>query len=134
MTLQEYIEFYNKHTGEPFEFKQGFCFFYHPDHGFCEYKLEEEGLFIWQMCGDLKYWIKIAYDLCQRMRIPSITSFVVRHPKPFIRRLGFKIIDTETKGGQHRYHCENDKGETLTATQHGDRYIFVWNIKFEWGE
>lgn len=133
MTLKEYIEFYDKHTGEPFMYQPGFSFFYSPEHGFCEYRFGNEGLYIWQMCGDLSYWIDIAYKLCQEVKCPSMTAFIVRHPKPFIRRLGFRITETECKEGQYRYHAVNEKGETLTATQHGDRYIFVWRLILDGG-
>ena len=127
-TLEEYIEYYNKHTGEPFKFQQGFSFFYRPEHGFCEYNVEETGVYIWQLCGDLNYWVDIAYRLCKRFKLPAITAFIVRSPKPFIRRLGFRITETEEKNGQLRYHAVNKDGEKLTATQYNDRFIFVWEV------
>lgn len=130
-TLDEWIEYYNRHTGEAFKFKQPFTFYFSPEHGFCEYKAEDTGVYIWQLCGDLNYWVDIAYRLCQMFKLPAITAFIVRKPKPFIRRLGFKITETENKEGQLRYHAVNVKGEKLTATQHGDRFIFVWEVNFQ---
>ena len=56
-TLEEYIKMYEKHTKEKFQFNTGFSFFYHPEHGFCEYKIEDTGLYIWQLCGDLNFII-----------------------------------------------------------------------------
>ena len=130
-TLDEWIEYYEKHTGEAFKFKPNFAFFFQPEYGFCEYKAEDTGIYIWQLCGDLDYWIDKAYSVCQQFRLPAITAYIVRHPKPFIRRLGFKITETENRDGQIRYHAENKKGERLTATQYGDRFIFVWEVKFD---
>lgn len=130
-TLDEWIEYYNQHTGEAFRFQPTFTFFYSPEHGFCEYKYEDNGIYIWQLVGDLDHWIGIAYDVCQKFELPAITAFIVRHPKPFIRRLGFKVTETENRDGQIRYHAVNDKEEKLTATQYGDRFIFVWEVKHQ---
>ena len=44
-TLEEYIQMYEKHTGEKFQFNTGFSFFYEPEHGLCEYKIEDTGLY-----------------------------------------------------------------------------------------
>lgn len=129
-TLDEYIEYYEKHTGEAFKFNNEFSFFYSPKHGFCEYKIGENGLLIWQMCGDLKHWIGIAYDVCQKFHLPKIGSYVVRNPIAFARALGFKVRETEMDNGKPLYRCENAKGEILTAYPDNDRYIFVWVVKF----
>lgn len=128
-TLDEYIQMYEKHTKEKFEFNTNFSFFYKPEHGFCEYKAEDTGLYIWQLCGDLKYWVDIGYKTCQRMRLPAMSAYILRKPKPFIRALGFHIENTEDVDGYKRYHCRNKAGESLTATQHGDKHIFVWEIR-----
>lgn len=128
-TLDEYMALYEQKTGEAFEFNSNFSFFYEPEHGFCEYNATETDLYIWQMCGDLKYWINIAYETARRMGLNTISSFVVRKPKPFIRALGFKIVDSECVDNCYRYTCENKAGETMVVTQRGDRHTFVWHIK-----
>lgn len=130
-TLEDYIQMYEKHTGERFEFNPNFSFFFKPEHGFCEYKAEKTGLYIWQLCGDLKYWVDIGYKVCKKMNLPSMSAYILRHPKPFIRALGFKIVQIEDKEGYKKYHCENKSGEKLTATQYGKKFIFVWNIRGE---
>ena len=127
-TLDEYIQMYEKHTGEKFEFNSSFSFFYEPEHGFCEYRMEDTGLYIWQLCGDLKYWVDIGYKFCKMHELPAMSAYILRKPKPFIRALGFKIESTENEDGYKRYHCRNEAGEILTATQHGKKYIFVWEI------
>ena len=128
-TLEEYIKMYEKHIKEKFQFNTGFSFFYHPEHGFCEYKIEDTGLYIWQLCGDLKYWVDIGYKVCQQFQLPAMSAYILRHPKPFIRKLGFKIVKTEHEDGYYRFACKNKSGEELVATQHGDKYIFVWKIE-----
>ena len=128
-TLEEYIKMYEKHTIEKLQFNTGFSFFYHPEHGFCEYKIEDTGLYIWQLCGDLKYWVDIGYKVCQKFQLPAMSAYILRHPKPFIRKLGFKIVKTEHDDGYYRFTCKNKAGEELVATQHGDKYIFVWKIE-----
>lgn len=130
-TLDEYIRMYEKHTREKFEFNSSFSFFFKPEHGFCEYRIEETGLYIWQLCGDLKYWVDIGYEVCQQMELPALSAYILRHPKPFIRALGFSIVQAEDKDGYKRYHCKNKSGEKLTATQYGEKFIFVWNIRGE---
>ena len=90
-TLSEYMIFYEKHTGEAFAFKQPFSFYYFPEHGFCEYLPKGDTLYIWQMCGDLKFWINIALNVCRKFKLKYISSYIVRKPLPFIHRLGFKI-------------------------------------------
>ena len=127
-TLEEYIKMYEKHTKEKFMFKQPFSFFYHPEHGFCEYHAEGDTLYIWQMCGDLDYWITIGLKTCHQFRLTHMASFVVRKPLPFIRALGFKVEQTENKGGEKRYTCWNSKKETLIVTQTADRHTFVWEV------
>lgn len=127
-TLEEYIQMYEQHTGEKFEFNSAFSFFFRPEHGFCEYRMEDNGLYIWQLCGDLKYWVDIGYRLCKKFELPAMSAYILRKPKPFIRALRFRIESTENEDGYKRYHCVNAAGEKLTATQHGKKYIFVWSI------
>lgn len=127
-TLDEYIKEYEKHTGEKFKFNGLFSFYYKPEHGFCEYRAEDNGLYIWQLCGDLKYWVDVGYKTCKRFGLPSMSAYILRSPKPFIRALGFKIYAEEEKDGYKKYHCKNKAGEELTATQWGKKYIFVWKI------
>lgn len=130
-TLNEYIEMYEKHTGEKFEFNYNFSFFYSPAHGFCEYSLKGDSLYIWQMCGDGRFWLDIAIKTCVMFGLKSFASFVIRKPKPFIRFLGFRITEALEKDGCKKYICVNDLGEKLTATQYGDRYIFTREVNVD---
>ena len=127
--LAEYIAFYEKHTGEAFAFKQPFSFYYSPEHGFCEYLPEGDTLYIWQMCGDGKFWINLALKVCREFKLKYICSYVVRKPLPFIRNLGFKIVMKQNNHGYLRYRGKNKDGEYLNATQFGDRFIFTWEVK-----
>ena len=127
--LEYYIALYEKHTGEEFGLNDNFTFHYHPEHGFCEYCVYKNCLYIWQMCGELKYWIDLAYKTCQKFDIPKICSYIVRKPRPFIRALGFKVYRDEDRNGDIKYWATNKQDEELTATPIGDRYIFTWEVK-----
>lgn len=127
-TLDEYIEMYEKHTKEKFEFNHSFSFFYNPEHGFCEYQVHDGNIYIYQLCGDLKYWISIAYDTCKKFGLKAIASFIVRKPKPFIRRLGFRLVSAENRKGEMQYIGRNKCGEKIVATQFNDRFILTWEV------
>ncbi len=131
MELSEWIAFYEKHTKETFQRHNAFDMYFTPDKGFCEYSIADNNVYIWQLCGDVDYWVKIAYDFAVEHKLEAISAIILRKPKPFIRRLGFKIVTVENRNGDIRYTAKNKKGETLTATPHGKVYTFTWRVKHE---
>ena len=65
----------------------------------------------------------------EKFQLPAMSAYILRHPKPFIRKLGFKVVKTEHEDDYYRFTCKNKAGEELVATQYGDKYIFVWKIE-----
>lgn len=129
MTLEDYAAEYERHAGEKFIRNETFPIRFSPEHGFCECKEEDGAMYIWQLCGDLHYWISMLYDECKKNGLRSMAAIIVRRPLPFIRRLGFKVVESEARQGRFFYKARNNAGEYLTATPFRDRYIFVWEVK-----
>ena len=130
-TLEYWVAMYEKHTGEKFAFKENYTFFYKPEHGFCEYKPTKDCIYIWALCGDLSYWHGLAVQACKKFNIPKLAAWIVRHPKPFIRRLGFKIYHTENRNGDIKYWCIDKQDKELICTPYGDRYIFEQEVSID---
>ena len=131
MELAEWIAFYEKHTKEDFKRHAAFDLYFLPDKGFCEYSIADNNIYIWQLAGDVDYWVKIAYDFAQKNGLEAISALILRKPKPFIRRLGFRIVTIEDRNGEIKYTAKNKKGETLSATPRGKVYAFTWRIKHD---
>lgn len=108
MTLNGYIKKYEKRTKEKFEPKHGFKLFYLPDRGFCEYKITDDMVMIYQLCGDGKFWRDYGVLLAQLTGRKVIgTICIYKNIKAYIRFWGFKIVGSKNLAdGLMKYYVE----------------------------
>lgn len=117
-TLEEWIEIFDKKTGEKFVRQKGFEIYYLPEKGFCEIGVEEKRFTVGAICGDGRFWRKFADEVARRCGFKfCATSWVRKSPLAYIRFFGYKVIkETENEIGKKNYLCVNDCDKKLTAT------------------
>lgn len=116
-TLNDWIKKYESKTKEKFEPKQGFELVYFPEHGFAEICVKENSIFVWQLCGDARWWFNALTAVVRQMRLKYITSLIIRKVRPFIRIFGYKIDDVITaNNGTQRFNCSSKDGGKMTAS------------------
>lgn len=127
-TFEEYKAFYEKHAGK-LVLNPRFDLYFHPDHGFSEFRLTDKFLFAGAMAGDMDYWLAKAKDMCRKHGLISMTTFTPRNLKAYLRRIGFKIDHSEVVGDITKYHAYNKEGQHLLAEPYNDGYILTWGVK-----
>jgi hypothetical protein len=108
-TMEEWIEFYERKTGEKLERQDGWETFYHPDKGFCQYRATEDMIIINQLCGDIHFWKDKAEAMARDMGISHLGTWYIReNVRPYARLLGFEVYkEEELPGGLKRYYGRN---------------------------
>lgn len=134
-TLDEWIERYNRKIPEGFKRDNRFALFYLPDKGFCEIVATDLMVIINQVSGDGLFWKKFSEDIARALRLKACGTYCVRkNILAWGKFFGFKVTDTEEKGGFKRYHGENSEGRWGMATEcvfeDGNRaYQVTWEVK-----
>lgn len=114
MTLQEWIERYNKKTPEPFKRDERFELFYLPDKGFCEVGQDGDMVIIHQLCGDARFWKDKVSEMARKIGAKTCGTWCIRKEiKAYIRLFEYRIIEEELlPDGLRRYLCEHkDNGK-----------------------
>lgn len=91
MSLQKWIETYEKKTKQKVEFNDGFHLFFLEDKGFCKMKIDRELdiLMAKEICGDGAYWYKECLDTAIKLGISKMATFFCRYtPKIYARLFG----------------------------------------------
>lgn len=133
-TLREWIERYNRKVPEGFKRDKRFALFYLPDKGFCELLATDKMLILGQVSGDGRYWKKYAEDCARELGLKVCGSHCTRREiAAYIKLFGFKVTDTEDKGGLKRYRCEDAQGYWGLVTEcviDGGRraYYVTWEV------
>ena len=109
MSLEDWIAFYEKKTGEKFERQEDWTFFYHPEKGFCQYGSTKDMVIINQLCGDIHFWKDRAEEIAKAMGINHLGTWYIRkNVRPYARLLGFEIYkEEELPDGLKRYYGRN---------------------------
>ena len=106
-TLTEYIQAYEKKTGEEFVTPPGFTLFFIPERGFAQMRTFEGMVVVHQVCGDLLFWFDFAKVMAVSNNCYCVITKCVRHILPYIRRLRCHIVERE---GHFRYICKDEFG------------------------
>ena len=139
MTLNEYIEKYEKRTGEKFEPKNGFKLFYLADRGFCEYKIDtdKDMVMIYQLCGDGKFWRDYGLLLAELTGCKHLGTICSRdNIKAYIRFWGYVVQKEEIlEDGLKRYHCieKNSGKKGLVSPAWTDKETNKTSYYITWG-
>ena len=135
MTLQDWIDKYNRKCPEPFKRDERYDFFFVPDKGFCEIGQTEHMIQARQMCGDMLFWRDALEKVCKASGLKVIGTYCVRNPLAYIRRAGFSIERREETPEGARYFCidkrTGQRGQISPAweTPIGTRaYYVTWEV------
>ena len=109
MKLDEWVKLYENKTKEKFEPHPGFKLFYLPDRGFCEYRVTEDMVMIYQLSGDGKFWRDYGLLLAELTKCKKLGTICIRdNIKAYIRFWGYTIDKEEVlPDGLVRYHCKH---------------------------
>lgn len=129
-SLDEWIELYNKKIPEGFKRDKRFTLFYLAEKGFAE--LSEDGtmIFIYQMCGEFKFWRFFVETLARKLGYKSAGTICIRHVKPYIRLAGFIPYKIEKTPQGDRYFCiDKNTGQKGQASPAGEgTYYITWEV------
>lgn len=136
MTLEEWIEKYNKRSSEPFKEDTGYSLYFNQDKGFCEIGFGNNLVIINQLCGDGRWWKNKVDLMAEQVGIHHGGTWCVRKEvKAYIRLFGYRIVEVEyTSDGKERYHCldkDNREGLVSPAFKYADgtqAYFVTWEI------
>lgn len=137
MTLEYWIEKYNKKAPEPFMRDEKFQLFYVPDKGVCEIGMSDDMLILRCLStSNVFYWKNAAEDIARKVGIKIIGTWCVRREiMAYIRLFGYRIIKTEElEDGLNRYRCRNKEGKQARVSpsfvfENGRQAYFVtWEV------
>lgn len=136
-TLEEWIKFYEKKTGVPYEEPDSRTIrIFFPDRGFAEIGVSKNMVIVHQMAGDGRFWKQVAEVMAKERNINHLGSWVIREVKAYIRFFGVDVERVEEIGeGLKRYHGKfKDNGKKVLFTPHFKStngnvgYIVTWEI------
>lgn len=137
-TLNDWIKKYEDKTKEKFESKKGFKLFYLPERGFCEYRVENDMVMIYQLSGDGKFWRDFGLLLAQLTGCRHMGTICVRNNiKAYIRFWGYEIEQKERlPEGLVKYHCrQKETGKTAVCSpawtdneKNLQAYFITWEV------
>lgn len=90
MTFEEYVKVYEKKTGDEHDCPDGYTTLYDKDKGYAQYKVENNRLYIYEVCGDGRYWYDLGIKICQDHNIPFIVTVCTCKIKPYLRLMKLK--------------------------------------------
>jgi hypothetical protein len=113
MTLEEWIEKYNKKTPTKFERDEKYDLFFLPDKGFCEVGMTGDMVIIHQLCGDARFWKEKVSEMARTIGVKKCGTWCVRQQiKAYIRLFGYTVYKTEkTTEGLTRYYGREKNGK-----------------------
>nr|DAY12444.1 MAG TPA: hypothetical protein [Caudoviricetes sp.] len=125
-TLAEWIEVYEKKTGDKFSVPKGYGLSYLAERGFAQMRLDYKTkmIVIYQVCGDGKFWRDYAELYAAGIGFECVATMCTRSIKPYIRAFGWKIereyhcISSESNPGkvESRYLCRDGLGRPIVIT------------------
>ncbi len=120
-TLQEWIDMYEKKTGDKAVLPEGFSLYWLPNRGFAEYKIDENSgiLMIYAVCGDGKFWRDLGELICRLNKLKCISTICTRNVETYIRFWHWKIVEGQNKDGKKRFVCRDELNRPVILTYKG---------------
>ena len=115
-TFSEWVELFERKTGDKYCCPDGYHVYYLPDRGYCQFKVDGNMLLIYGLCGDAKFWRDLAEVFAQDMGLTALGTICTRPPLPYIRFWGWKIVREEENGEFVRYWCKDKEGRRVVLT------------------
>lgn len=120
-SLRQWVELYERKTGDKAELPPGFRLTYLAERGFISMKPVPKGkmMFVYQVCGDAKFWRDYAELVSITMGLCRVCTICTRHIRPYIRGFGWEILKEECINGQYRFRCQDSTGRLVIITHRG---------------
>lgn len=139
MTYRQWLDFFERKSGEEYEPSNGWMILYNPDKGFCDIKIDEGIVMARQAAGDIKHWKNEVERIARGLGIKNAGTYVSRKIKPYIRLVGYKITAEEHETNENgkdvaRYHLIDKDGHKGLATYGfvteagNDCYLVTWEV------
>lgn len=99
MTLQEWLDLYEKKTKQKVGSGDGFHLLFNPEKGFTRIKIDNglKTIMVKETCGDGKYWFGFAKETARLNNLDKLATFVCRDIKAWVRLFGGSV-ETENDG------------------------------------
>lgn len=120
MTFDEWVDFYNsKNPQDPFKRDERKMLMFDEDKGFCEVFFDNGMVFIGQLCGDARYWLKNIEETARKIGINRGGTVNIRSQiLAYIRLFGYKLTEViALPDGNKQYLAKHKKtGKWLRAS------------------
>ena len=135
--LEEWITIYEKKAQVKYESPDARVRrFYFADKGFAEIGVSKDMVVVHQLCGDARFWKKVAEVIAMEHGINHLGTWCIRKIEPYIRFFYVEIEQVEDLGnGLKRYHGKfKDTGKSAIFTpnfiaKNGNTgYLVTWEI------
>lgn len=91
MTFEEWVKKYEERTGDKHSNPDNsYTTLYDKDKGYAQYKVENNRLYIYEVCGDGQYWYNLGVKMCQDHNIPFIVTICTCKIRPYLRCMKLK--------------------------------------------
>ena len=120
-TFEEWVEIYEKKSGDKHICPEGYVTLYEPVKGYAQYKVnpEKSRLFIYETCGDGRYWYDKGVEICRDNGIPYLVTICTRRIMPYLRLMGGKIKVKTIQPERHN-------GYKIEGVNHLGKRFFCW--------
>ena len=121
-TLDEWIAWYEKKTGDKFTIPKGHEIVYHERRGFATFKPapESQMLFVLYVIGDGMFWYDLAEMIAHQNGLRYIATICTRNVDAYIRFWGYKVLkEWKNEEGQRRFLGIDSFGRYGTMTYRG---------------
>lgn len=121
-SLRDYINLYEKKTGDKFVVRNDYVLFFLPERGFMTAKpdLEASMLIIEYVCGDIHFWHGFAELKCRELGLAHIGTFCNRNIDAYLRNVGVEILDEQNIDNKRRLLCQDSIGRMVLVTYQAD--------------
>lgn len=120
MTFDEWVDCYNnKNPQDPFKRDERKMLMFDENKGFCEVFFEDGMVFIGQVCGDARHWLKHIENTARQMGINRGGTVNIRSQiLAYIRLFGYRLTEViDLPDGNKQYIATNkDTGKWLRAS------------------
>lgn len=111
MTFDEWVDFYNsKNPQDPFKRDERKMLMFDENKGFCEVFFDNGMVFIGQLCGDARYWLKNIEDTARKIGINRGGTVNIRSQiLAYIRLFGYKLTEVIALPDGHKQYLAKHK-------------------------
>ena len=127
MEFKDWVKRYEKKSGEKHISPPGFTTLFDKDKGYAQYGIEHERLWIYEVCGDGRYWYNKGLKVCKDQGLKYICTICTAPIFPYLRLMGGKI---KSKIQQP----ERNNGWKIEGENHLGFRFFVWPAWFDTGK